>query len=132
MTEVRDGAAIRERVIALVADVLGVRPSEVRAESRLMADLGAESLDYLDIVFQLEDRFGVKITRGELEGAARGAMSDDEFAPGGVISEAGLARLRELLPEAAADIRPGLRPGAILSLFTVETFAKIVERKLGA
>jgi acyl carrier protein len=123
-------ALIEERVCALVADVLGRRTSEVALTSRLMDDLGAESLDYLDIVFQLEDRFGVKITRGELERAARGEMSEEAFAPGGVVSEAGLARLRELLPEAAAQVRPGLRATAILGLFTVETFAKIVERKL--
>jgi acyl carrier protein len=123
-------ALIAERVVALVADVLGRRPSEVAPQSRLMDDLGAESLDYLDIVFQIEDRFQVKITRGELERAARGEMSEEEFAPGGVVSEAGLARLRELLPESADRVRPGLRASAILGLFTVETFIKIVEKKL--
>lgn len=123
-------AVIEERVVALVADVLGRRPSEVTLASRLMDDLGAESLDYLDIVFQLEDRFGIKITRGEMERAARGEMAEEEFAPGGVVSEAGLARLRELLPEAAAHVKPGLRASAILSLFTVETFVKIAEKKL--
>ncbi len=123
-------AVIEERVIALVADVLGRRPSEVTLASRLMHDLGAESLDYLDIVFQLEDRFGIKITRGELERAARGDMAEEEFAPGGVVSAAGLDRLRALLPEAAAEIAPGLRASAILSLFTVGTFVKIAEKKL--
>jgi acyl carrier protein len=123
-------ALIEQRVCQLVADVLGRRLSEVTPSSRLMDDLGAESLDYLDIVFQLEDRFGVKITRGELERAARGELSEEQFAPEGVVSPAGLARLRELLPEAAGAIRPGLRASAILGLFTVETFVKIVERKL--
>jgi acyl carrier protein len=123
-------AVIEERVVALVADVLGRRASEVKPESRLMDDLGAESLDYLDIVFQLEDRFSIKITRGELERAARGDLTEEEFAPAGVVSEAGLARLRELLPESVASIKPGLRASAILSLFTVATFVKIVERKL--
>ncbi len=123
-------AVIEERVVALVADVLGRRVAEVKPESRLMDDLGAESLDYLDIVFQLEDRFSIKITRGELERAARGDLSEEEFAPAGVVSEAGLHRLRELLPESVASIKPGLRASAILSLLTVATFAKIVERKL--
>ena len=60
---------------------------------------------------------------------ARGDMSEDEFAPGGVISEAGLARLRELMPEARDRIMPGLRPRAILGLFSVQTFATIVRAK---
>jgi hypothetical protein len=91
-----------------------------------MADLGAESLDFLDIVFRLERDFSIEITRGEMERASRGDMSAEEFAPSGVISEAGLVRLRELMPEAADRIKPGLRPSTILTLFSVQTFANMV------
>jgi acyl carrier protein len=124
-----DAAAVEEVVRGLVAEALAVDASEVKLESNLMDDLGAESLDFLDIVFRLENHFGIEITRGEMERAARGNMSDDEFAPGGVISEKGLARLRELLPEAAGRISPGLRPAKILSLFSVRTFANMVVAK---
>ena len=96
-----------------------------------MDELGAESLDFLDIVFKLEQTFHIQITRGEMERAARGDMSEDEFAPGGVLSEAGLARLRELMPEARDRIGPGLRPREILGLFSVQTFANIVRAKQG-
>jgi acyl carrier protein len=113
----------------IVAEALARPPEVVRPGSLLMADLGAESLDLLDIVFKLEQEFGIRITRGEMEKAARGDMSDDEFAPGGVISERGLQRLRELMPEAAERIQPGLRPAQILSLFSVQTFVKMVEAK---
>jgi len=113
----------------VVADALARSVDEVRAGSVLMHDLGAESLDFLDIVFQLEQRFAIEITRGEMERAARGDMSEDEFAPGGVISERGLATLRVLMPEAADRIVPGLRPVEILSLFSVQTFVNIVEAK---
>ena len=119
-----------ERVRILVAEALARDVAEVRADSLLMDELGAESLDFLDIVFRLEQTFEIQITRGEMEWAARGSMTDEEFAPGGVISDAGLARLRELMPEAAARIQPGLRPAQILSLFSVATFARIVEGKL--
>jgi acyl carrier protein len=121
--EVTDG------VRTVVAEALARKVDDVRADSVLMADLGAESLDFLDIVFQIEQRFGIEITRGEMERAARGDMSEDEFAPGGVISERGLATLKILMPEAADRIRPGLRPMEILSLFTVQTFVNIVEAK---
>jgi acyl carrier protein len=119
---------IGEIVCRVVAEALG-RDVEVRVTSNLMNDLGAESLDFLDIVFKLEQTFGIQITRGEMERAARGDMSDEEFAPGGVISEAGLQRLRELMPEAADRIHPGLRPMQILSLFSVQTFVNIVNAK---
>ena len=110
----------------IVAESLGRPESDVKLSSVLMADLGAESLDFLDIVFRLEREFGIQITRGEMEKASRGEMSQEEFAPGGVLSEKGLARLRELMPEAADRIKPGLRPNMILTLFSVQTFANMV------
>jgi acyl carrier protein len=124
--------SVEEVVCRIVAEALDQPPGEVTPASILMADLGAESLDFLDIVFKLEQTFHIQITRGEMERAARGDMSDDEFAPGGVLSEAGLARLRELMPEAKDRITPGLRPRAILGLFSVQTFANIVRAKLAA
>lgn len=120
---------IEQQVREVVAEALARELSEVKLETILMGDLGAESLDFLDIVFKLERAFDIQITRGEMERAARGTMSDEEFAPGGVISETGLARLRELMPEAASRIQPGLRPAQILSLFSVKTFVSLVLAK---
>jgi acyl carrier protein len=121
---------VTQRVRELVADALARDVSEVSIDTVLMSDLGAESLDFLDIVFKLEHEFHIQITRGEMERAARGDMSGEEFAPGGVISEAGLERLRQLMPEATARIKPGLRPGQVLSLFSVQTFVNLVQAKM--
>ena len=116
----------------IVALSLALDLEQVAPTANLMQELGAESLDFLDIVFQLERTFHIQITRGELERAARGDMSDEQFAPGGVVSEIGLARLRELMPEAAGQIKPGLRPAQILALFTVQTFVRMVLTKQAA
>jgi acyl carrier protein len=121
--------ATAQRVRQVIAEALARDISEVSLETVLMPDLGAESLDFLDIVFKLEREFDIQITRGEMERAARGEMSADEFAPSGIISEAGLERLRQLMPEAAPRIQPGLRPGQILSLFSTQTFVNLVEAK---
>jgi len=121
--------AIGEHLRVIVAESLGRPLADVKIDSILMDDLGAESLDFLDIVFRIERDFGIEITRGEMERASRGDMTQEEFAPSGVISEAGLARLRELMPEAAHRIAPGLRPSTILTLFTVQTFANMVIAK---
>jgi acyl carrier protein len=127
-TEIKQlsNAEIGDAVRRIVAEALGRAEDEVQLTSILMDELGAESLDFLDIVFRLEREFGIQITRGEMERAARGDLSADEFAPGGVLSERGLARLRELMPEAADRIGPGLRPSTILTLFSVQTFANMV------
>ena len=120
---------VGETVRVIVAEALGRPASDVRLDSNLMEDLGAESLDFLDIVFRIEREFSIQITRGEMERASRGDMSADEFAPGGVISERGLERLRELMPEARDRIKPGLRPSTILTLFSVQTFVNMVHGK---
>jgi acyl carrier protein len=120
---------VEARVVQCIAEALARDASKVALDSNLMDELGAESLDFLDIVFRLEEAFGIQITRGEMERAARGDMSSDEFAPKGVISERGLERLRELMPEAAGRIKDGLRPGEILRLFSVQTFVNIVRGK---
>ncbi len=121
--------AVNTIVRPCVAEALARDVSKVALDSNLMDDLGAESLDFLDIVFRLEQAFSIQITRGEMEHAARGDMSAEEFAPKGVISERGLERLRELMPEASARIKPGLRPPEILRLFSVQTFINIVSGK---
>ena len=125
-------AQLQQRVCQAVAEALALDPSQVLPEHNLFHDLGAESLDLLDVVFKLERSFGIQITRGEMEQAARGDMTEEEFAPQGELSAAGLERLRELMPESAARIQPGLRPAQILELFTVSTFATIVHKKLAA
>jgi acyl carrier protein len=121
--------SVSETVRTVVAEALAIDVAKVQLHSNLMDELGAESLDFLDIVFKIERAFEIQITRGEMEKAARGDMSEEVFAPGGEISEAGLARLRELMPESKDRIVPGLRPVQILSLFTVQTFVNLVEAK---
>ena len=122
-------ADLLRTVREVISEVRGLPPEKVLPESLLMADLGADSLDFLDVVFKLERAFDIQITRGEMERAARGDMTEEAFAPGGVISAEGLERLRTLMPEAAARIKPGMHVLQIMSLFTARTFASIVEAK---
>lgn len=129
MNDIATDEQLSSRVCAIVATSLGCDPAQVSPASCLMQELGAESLDFLDIVFELERAFDIQITRGEMERAARGDMSEEEFAPGGTISPAGLARLRQLMPEVRDRIKEGLRPVQILGLFTVQTFINLVKAK---
>jgi acyl carrier protein len=119
-----------EAVCDVIAESLGRSRTDVHLTSNLFDDLGADSLDLLDMVFALEGKFEIEITRGALEQAARGDMTAEEFAPGGSISAAGIERLRVLLPESCDRIKAGLLPREIPTLFTVGTFARIVLAKL--
>lgn len=120
-----------EKIRTIIADALYVDLSEVQRDSNLMKDLGAESIDFLDIMFRLEKAFGIKIPKGEIERRARGGLSDEEFAINGMLTDLGLAQLRKAMPEIAADnITKGLYVRDIGSLFTVATFERLVAEQV--
>jgi acyl carrier protein len=125
----QDVDAVYPTVAKTIADALGCDIDEVKADASLINDLGAESIDFLDLVFRLERAFKVKIPRGKIVEDARGDLPEAEFEQRGVVTEAGLARLRTFLPEVPADrFKTPLKVADIPRLFTAETFAKLVVR----
>lgn len=122
--------AIFPKVAEIVADALGCDEDEVKPDSSLIDDLDAESIDFLDIVFRLEREFRVKIPRGKAIEEARGELSEEEFEQGGVVTDAGVAKIRAYLTEVPAErIRTPLKAAEIPKLFTTETFCKMVLRE---
>ena len=121
---------ILTRLRPLIAEVTGVEPGAIHLRDALVRDLGAESLDLLDLSFLIEEKFGVEIEPNEFE---RGVT---ERIPGGVYELEGrltpeaLTELTRVLPE--IDPRhfvPGLRKADLPSLLTVEVFVHLIERK---
>jgi acyl carrier protein len=122
--------AIYPKVAATIADALACDEDKVKPDASLINDLGAESIDFLDIVFRLEKAFKVKIPRGKIVEDARGSLTEEQFQNAGVVTEAGLARLKEFLSEVPADrFKTPLKAAEIPRLFTVETFAKMIIRQ---
>lgn len=123
-------AAVFPKVSATIADALACDVGKVKLEASLITDLGAESIDFLDIIFRLERAFKVKIPRGKIVEEARGPLTEAQFESGGAVSEAGVARLKTFLNEVPADRFPSpLKTAEIPKLFTVETFCKMVIRQ---
>jgi len=119
--------SVYSKVREIIADVLVIDSADVALDKRLIADLGAESIDFLDLVFQLEKEFGVKIPRGQLEKNARGTLTEEEFAQNGVLTHQGLLALRAYLNEVpAASFTENMKVNEIPLLFTVETFCKLI------
>jgi acyl carrier protein len=121
---------IYTKVSATLVEALNVDEEEVKPTSTLQGDLGAESIDFLDIVFRLEREFGIKIPRGELfpESIFQG---DPEFVQNGRVTEKGLEELRTRMP--FADLRqfeknPEL--GNLSDLFTVDLITRYIQGKL--
>jgi acyl carrier protein len=122
--------AIFPKVSQIMADALGCDVDKVKLDASLIDDLNAESIDFLDIVFRLERGFKVKIPRGRIVEEARGDLSQAEFETGGVVSAAGLERLKAYLSEVPAERMKGpLNVADIPRLFTPETFCKLVIRQ---
>jgi acyl carrier protein len=119
--------AVFPTVAEMVADALGCDLTEVKSDASLIEDLGAESIDFLDMVFRLERSFKVKIPRGKIVENARGSLSEGEFEQNGVITEAGMAQLRAYLSEVPAErFKTPMKVKEIPRLFTPQTFCKLV------
>ncbi|CDZ78051.1 Acyl carrier protein AcpXL [Legionella massiliensis] len=119
--------SVYPKVREIIADVLVIDEEEVSLNSRLISDLGAESIDFLDLVFQLEKEFDIKIPRGQLEKNARGDLAEDEFEKGGVLTVKGMQALKNYLSEVPAEhFKANLKVNEIPMLFTVETFCKLI------
>jgi acyl carrier protein len=115
------------KVREIIADVLVIDEESISLHSRLIVDLGAESIDFLDLVFQLEKEFGIKIPRGQLEKNARGHLAEDEFEKGGVLTPNGMIALKNYLSEVPAEnFKANMKINEIPMLFTVETFCKLI------
>jgi acyl carrier protein len=123
-------AEIHKRVVRVLGESLNIDEDDLTPTATLQGDLGAESIDFLDIVFRLEREFEIKIPRGELfpESVFQG---DPEFVCEGRVTDKGLAELRSRMPFAdLGDFDQDRRLSAVPDLFTVGLIARYVAWKL--
>jgi len=111
-------------------EALGVDDDEVTMDATLQGDLGAESIDFLDILFRLEKGFDIKIPRGELF-PENLASADSSFVQDGKVTESGIAQLREKMPHADVDkLAEDPAVENIADLFTVRMMVNFLDQKL--
>jgi acyl carrier protein len=123
---------IFSKVRTTLVDALSVDDDQVTPAARLKADLGAESIDFLDIVFRLEKQFGVTIPREELfpESIFQG---DAKYVANGKVTPVGLEALEQQMPFAdLAEFKKDPRLDKVEDLFTVELIVRYLESKLAA
>jgi acyl carrier protein len=124
---------IEAKVRQAVAKALDIAPDRVHLADSMQSDLGAESLDYLDIAFQLERDFNVQFPRADLLQRASEHFGEDALVKDGLVTDLGLKLLARGMPELSAEIvKPGLRAADVASALKVETFARILNRLLVA
>lgn len=119
-----------EKVQTALVDALGVDEEEVTPEATLVGDLGAESIDFLDIQFRLEKAFDIKIPRGEL--SPEDIFTNPAYVQDGKVTEAGIAELRKRMPYANLDAfaaNPSVQDFS--KVLTVNDLCRFVENKVG-
>jgi len=120
---------IFEKVREAMVGALGVDEDEVTPEATLTGDLGAESIDFLDIVFRLEKEFGIKIPRGDL--FPDNLFTDEQYVQNGKLTEAGLSELRKRMPHAdLTEFQKNPDVQNVNNLFTVGMICKYIESKV--
>src|SRR2546428_10940425 len=121
---------IYTKVSATLVEALNVDEEEIKPTSTLQGDLGAESIDFLDIVFRLEREFGIKIPRGELFPEAI-FQGDPEFVQNGKVTDKGLSELKARMPFAdLSQFEKNPEVNGISDLFTVEMITRYIQGKL--
>lgn len=121
---------IFHKVSATLVEALNVDEDDIKPTSTLQGDLGAESIDFLDIVFRLEREFGIKIPRGELfpESIFQG---DPEFVQDGRVTPKGLEELRSKMPFAdLSQFEQNPEVSNLSDLFTVQLITRYIQGKL--
>jgi acyl carrier protein len=120
-----------KKVQTALVDALGVDEEEVTPEATMVGDLGAESIDFLDIVFKLEKAFSIEIPRKEL--SPEDILTNAEFVKDGKVTPAGIAELKSRMPFVdftKFEANPNVREFS--NLMTVGDLCRYVESKVGA
>ena len=118
------------KVRETLEDALGVDEDEISPEATLAGDLGAESIDFLDIIFRLEKKFDVKIPRGELF-PENLASADASFIQDGLVTSSGIEELRQRMPHADVEkLAADPKMENIQDLFTVQMIVNFLDAKL--
>ncbi len=120
---------VLEKVKETLIEALGVDDEEITPEAKLRGDLGAESIDFLDIVFRLEKAFDIKIPRGEL--FPDNILNNPEFVQDGKLTEAGLQQVKERMPHADfGEFEQNPDINKMIELFKVQTIVNYILTKV--
>src|SRR5262249_9991996 len=120
---------IYNKVKAVLVDALGVDDEEVTPDAVIRDDLGAESIDFLDIMFRLEKAFNIKIPKGEM--MPENLANDPNLVKDGVVTPQAIAMLKEKMPHSDfSEFEKDPKLDHMSKLFTVNAITNYVEGKL--
>lgn len=120
------------KVKTCILKTLDIKSSDIKVKSRIIDDLGADSLDLLDLFFRLEQAFAIKLSPREIEKQISEKLRDSAFEKDGYITEQAKKELKKMLPEIPSEkFKKKLHQNDLPGLLTVEVVINLVKRKLG-
>lgn len=124
---------IYDKLLSCIAQTIGIDAATIAPDASLIDDLGADSLDLLDLVFRLEQAFHIRISRGDIEKRAKETLPGEDFEQDGLLTPGAKAALRQELPEVSPERFDTItRPSEIPRLFTPRTFLRLVKQQMEA
>ena len=120
-----------EKLLPLILDVTGMPAEQVKMASNLVEDLGAESIDLLDLSFLIEEAFGITIEADEFERQASRHIPGGQYEREGYLTPEAIEELKKAMPEVPSEkFRPGLKKIEVPSVLNVAVFVHLIQRKV--
>ena len=115
----------------VIEDSVGIPKEDIHLDATLFDELGVDSIDLVDILFELETRYDVELKIGDMEARAKKELVDKPYEIDGVLTPEGLEALRHYMTEVdPANLVEGITVHQVVQLFTVHSLCKIVKFKL--
>jgi acyl carrier protein len=114
---------IEKRVIGCVAKSMAKAEAELKLSTKIMAELGADSLDFMDIIFQMEEALGVQLEKSDFDFLKRTGLSREEAVSGDQLSSLAKERLAPLLP--GLDVTQNYAPRDLAQFITIESLVRV-------
>lgn len=122
---------IFENVCQVIEDSAGIPASEISRESTLFDELHLDSIDFVDILFELETQYDIQIKASAFEEKAREELGDLPFEVDEIITKEGLAEIKKYMPEVdQSQLVEGLSVMGLIKLITVQSICNVIEYKL--
>jgi len=122
---------IFQEVCDIIELSTGVSKSEMKPDSTLFDDLAIDSIDLVDILFELEMKYDVELKISDIEKGAKDDIGADSYEQDGVITPAGLEAIKKRMPEIDhSQLHSGMTMQQLAKLFNIESLCRIVETKL--
>lgn len=119
-----------DRIRKCLAEVLAIEPETIAAQSRLVDDLGADSLDLVELMYLMEQEFNLRLSKKDMSLSAQLGIPEEQIHENEMLTPKALGLLRQRFPHAVDQLVEGTTRNQLASLLTVDEIVKVIEERL--